>query len=221
MCAGGNRRFAESALRHGWYYGAQLPGTVYGPVSFADQDWKAPNRARYMAELGKLRPAMATVLDLEHNDQISEVLSWAEEAAQYVQRVIIIPKAFGVIDHIPERIGGADIVLGYSVPTRFGGTQVPLWEFGARPVHLLGGSPQKQMELYHYLNVTSADGNMASVMATTRASFWRREKGIKGHWVNLREINRGDEYDAPYKAFDLSMENIMAEWQRLTQKEAA
>jgi hypothetical protein len=215
MCAGKNARFAAAALAHGWHYGAQLPCTTYAPVWFADQDWKKPGRTRYMSALAQHRPHSATVLDLEHEHQLGEVLSWAEEAAQYVQRVVIIPKAFGIIDRIPGQIGNADVVLGYSVPTRFGGTEVPIWEFGQRPVHLLGGSPQKQMTLYRYLNVVSADGNMSSKMATTWGSFWRREKGSKGHWVNLREIGRGDEHDAPYTAFELSMQNIMQEWRQL------
>ena len=49
------------------------------------------------------------------------------------------PYAFGGIARVPEQIGGKAVRLGYSVPTKFGGTEVPLWEFGQRPVHLLGG----------------------------------------------------------------------------------
>jgi hypothetical protein len=184
-------------------------------VFFADQDWRHPDRRRYIAALEEHRPVMATVLDLEREDQFDEVLAWAEDAARIVQTVVIIPKCFGIIDHIPKCIGTAQVVLGYSVPTKHGGTAVPIWEFGRRPVHLLGGSPQKQMELAMYLNVVSADGNMASKMATTRASFWRRAKGLKGHWVTLREIGRGDEHDAPYTAFEMSMRNIMEEWKGL------
>jgi hypothetical protein len=54
---------------------------------------------------------------------------------------------------------------------------------------------------------------MPSKMATSRAAFWRKEKGLKGHWVQLKEIGRANEYDAPYTAFDLSMKNIMEEWE--------
>ena len=214
MCAGGNRRHAESAIRHGWLYGLRLPGTAYAPVSFADQNWRKPDRVRYMAALAQYRPAIATVLDLETEGQYQTVMEWAEEAAQYVQTVVIIPKVCGIIDRIPARIGGTDVVLGYSVPTTHGGTDVPLWEFRRRPVHLLGGSPHRQMMLSQYLNVVSADGNMASKMANS-GRFWRREKGIKGHWVSLGEIGRKDEHDAPYTAFALSMEHIMTAWRDL------
>lgn len=204
MCAGGNQRFAESAIAHGWEYGCRLPGTPYAPIYFADQDWRKPERAKYIAALKKHRPCVATVLDLERAEQFDEVMTWAEDVARIVQTVIIIPKAFGIIDAIPERIGGADVVLGYSVPTSHGGTAVPLWEFSRRPVHLLGGSPQKQMELAMYLNVVSADGNMASKMASRYCKFYRG-----GRWEQLSGYGK----DAPYAAFDVSMKNIMDAWQ--------
>jgi hypothetical protein len=239
MCLARNYRFAQSALSNGWLYGAQLPSKTFASVYFADQDWRKPDRARYMASLALHRPAVATVLDIEYIEQLHEVLDWAEEAAQYVESVVVIPKVHGVVDYLPRWVGGARIVLGYSVPTRYAGTNVGLWEFSGWPVHLLGGSPEMQFAIYALLSgrqapgwlprksarfyqsncmfvvkadVVSLDGNMASKMATSRASFWSREKGRKGHWVNLREIGLGDEHDAPYKAFDLSMQNIMEAW---------
>ncbi|HEU5088544.1 MAG TPA: DUF6610 family protein, partial [Roseiflexaceae bacterium] len=175
-CAGKNARYAAVAIAAGFRYGAQLPCTTYGPVWFADQDWKRPDRTRYMAALAAHRPAMATVLDLDQPEQLADVLSWAEEAAQYVERVLIIPKYSSAVDAIPRRIGGADVVLAYSVPTAFGGTSVPVWEFTGWPVHLLGGSPHRQMELTRYMDVVSADGNMANKMSHA-GRFWSAVKG--------------------------------------------
>jgi hypothetical protein len=94
-CAGGNRRFAQIAIDAGYKFGSQLPNTIYHPIYFADQDWKRPNRATYMAMLAQHRPTMATVLDWERDEQLPEVLDWAEEAAQYVAQVLIIPKVIG------------------------------------------------------------------------------------------------------------------------------
>lgn len=161
-CAAGNKRFAEIALKYGMRYGAQLPNAHYYPPYFVDQNWRNPDRVAYMQALADTRPNRATVLDLENESQFDEVMSWAAEASQYVsEAVIIIPKVFNIIDRIPHAINGKQVVLGYSVPTQFAGTEVPLWEFGARPVHLLGGSPQAQRELAGYFNVVSADGNYA------------------------------------------------------------
>jgi hypothetical protein len=175
-----------------------------------------------MAALAEHRPHQATVLDLEREEQFNEVMDWAEEAAQYVERVVIIPKVFDIIPRIPERVGGADVVLGYSVPTRYAGTEVPVWEFGRRPVHLLGGSPRAQMQLMHYLNVVSADGNYAQKMATRYCQFWMpgTARYAKNRWwPTLREAAGGqlwgdgsDTAGAPYEAFRRSCENIMIAW---------
>lgn len=212
-CAGYNRRFAQIAIDCGFLYGAQLPSTVYHSLHMADQNWKKPNRVAYMAALATRRPQIATVLDLERDDQLGEVLSWAAEAAQYVQTVMIIPKVFGIIPRLPRRIGGADVRLGYSVPTKFGGTDVPVWEFTGWPVHLLGGSPQAQMQLTHYMDVVSADGNAAMKAATRFCQFWTRD-GWRD--IDATGYSGGDK---PYEAFRRSCENIMEAWAKLGRAE--
>lgn len=204
-CADGNPRFAKIAIDAGFKYGAQLPGkgTVYFPVEFADQNWKKPNRARYMELLAQHKPHMATVLDLEREDQLPEVLSWGEEAAQFVDVVLIIPKVFSIIGRIPHHIGKADVRLGYSVPTLYGGTELPLWEFEHRPVHLLGGSPKKQLRIADYLNVLSADGN-AIQKAAQHGQVWR------GNWKD------GGIYEGEfmYQCFEESCHNVIAAWRK-------
>lgn len=160
------------------------------------------------------RPTMATVLDLERPDQRTEVLEWAEEAAQYAERVLIIPKYSGAADGLPRRIGSADVILAYSVPTRFGGTEVPIWEFSGWPVHLLGGSPHSQMRLTRYLDVVSVDGNMANKMATARGQFWTNGTATYAkdrYWPKLSEIGWYGE-NAPLEAFRRSCQNIATAW---------
>jgi len=215
-CADGNRRFAEIAIRYGFTYGAQLPNTVYHPVEFADQNWKTPDRSRYMAALAQHKPRIATVLDLEREGQFSEVLSWAEEAAQHVtETVIIIPKVMSIIPRLPRRVGGREVRLGYSVPTSFGGTSVPAWEFDGWPVHLLGGSPKAQLRLRHYMRVVSADTNYHNSMAIRFNQFYspaRFTGVVDGTWPRINEVYAHIESDAPYVAFSLSCMNIRAAW---------
>jgi len=214
-CASGNKRFAKIAIDAGFLYGAQLPGTVYHPIYFADQNWKKPNRQKYMDALEKHRPFMATVLDFERIDQLSEVLSWAEEAARFVEVVMIIPKCFGCIVKLPHIIGNKPIRLAYSVPTRYGGTSVPVWEFWNRPVHLLGGSPQKQMRLRPYFDVRSVDGNMMQKAAVTWCGFWQpgtARYASNRWWPTLKESGSHVVTDAPYEAFSRSCESIMQAW---------
>lgn len=205
-CADGNKRFAQIAIDAGFLYGARLPHRgLHHPIHFADQDWKKPDRERYMSALAEHRPVMATVMDWEQEEQLAEVLDWAEEAAQYVERVLLIPKVIGGIEKLPRRIGGADVVLAYSVPTKYGGTFVPVWEFSGWPVHLLGGSPHKQFEMAHYLDVVSVDGNYHQLMACKFCEYWKA-----GQWHKVRPKQK----DNIYVAFERSCRNIMEMWQR-------
>lgn len=213
-CAAGNERFGQIAIEQGFTYGAQLPNTIYHTPRFVDQNWKNPNRVEYMQALETYKPALATVLDWERQEQFDEVMQWAREAAQHADEVIIIPKVMGGISQIPNMINGKPVRLGYSVPTTFGGTMLPLWEFGGRPVHLLGGSPKKQIELSNYLNVVSADGNYSQKMATQYNQFYAcngQARTKDRYWPRLAELHPID-YDAPYHAFRLSCINIQAEW---------
>lgn len=219
FCASGNERFAQIALYHNFSYGAQLPHTVHVDPVFVDQQWERPQRTQYMRALAKYRPARATVLDLEHEEQLDEVLDWADEASQFVvKEVIIIPKVMGIIERLPRTVRGKPIVLGYSVPTRYSATSLPVWQFYGWPVHLLGGSPQRQVELSHYLDVVSTDGNYHLKMATKYNQFFAAG-GTMRHaanrwWPQLQESVYGYvKHDAPYFAFELSCMNIQAYWQ--------
>jgi len=214
FCGGKNRTFAEIAIAAGFRYGAQLPCSTYAPVYFADQNWKNPNRSAYMAALSYHRPAMASVIDWEYPDQLEEVMSWAKSAALFVNIVMIIPKVSGGVPSLPRSIDGKEVRLGYSVPTKHGGTSLHIAEFVGHPVHLLGGSPGAQMRLAQYMDVKSADGNMAMKMAN-RGLYWVRGKRTYSNaWVSLKETD-GQRWngDGNYEAFRRSCENIMSAWQ--------
>lgn len=239
-CAGGNARFAQIAIEHGFEYGAQLPDTIYFPAYFVDQNWKNPDFEKYMKALAETRPCLATVLDWERWGQYARVIWWAVNAVKYAtEAVVIIPKIPGSIRFIPKFIGEMPVRLGYSVPTRYGGTTVPISEFIGWPhgVHLLGGSPEKQIELSGLnklaffdnvpkLDVRSADTNYHQFMAKNYNQFWMPGNATwarNRYWPTLREANGGQLWgdgskkaDAPYKAFELSCQNIMKEWRSFT-----
>jgi hypothetical protein len=221
-CASKNRRFDDIAVAAGFKIGAQVPCTVYHDLYFCDQNWKAPDRERYMVALEEHKPTMASVIDWERAEQLSDVLSWAEEAAQYVKEwVMIIPKVASwenPIGRLPRRIGGKSVVLGYSVPTSHGGTDVPLYQFSGWPIHLLGGSPHAQMwyarRFRPIADVVSVDGNMTNKLATRRGQFW--ENGTAHYardryWPKLSEAGWTGK-DAPLEAFRRSCENIAGAW---------
>lgn len=164
---------------------------------------------------------MATVLDWEEPEQLPEVLSWAEEAAQHVREsVVIIPKVPGLVGQIPEQVGGKRVVLGYSVPTSYGASPLGLWEFRGRPVHLLGGSPQRQMDIRRYLRaeVVSVDGNMSGQQAR-KGRFWSQQKTAKGHWNQLSSTGDCRTEGAHHEAFRRSMVAIREVWRDAEQEE--
>jgi hypothetical protein len=218
-CGGGNRRFYEIATDHGFLYGAQLPDTIYGELHFADQNWKNPRLDQYVTAVAKYRPKMASVLDWERREQLSEVLNWAEEIAPYVETIMIIPKVINGVSLIPRVVGNCPVRLGYSVPTKHGGTPIPYSEFSGWPVHRLGGNPHKQFRLKHFLDVVSIDGNMFQKMATQFNAFYDPQKQTgRGYWPTIEGFDGqkwgdgSDTADAPYEAFRRSCQNIMAMW---------
>lgn len=221
-CAAGNPEFVRIATNSGMAYGAQLPGTVYqdiGRLYFADQNWKRPSRYRYVEAITRARPHMASVLDWERPEQLPEVLAWAEDVAPHVEVVMVIPKVVGGVSRIPAVIGGRPVRLGYSVPTRHGGTDLPVWEFGRRPVHLLGGSPHAQMRISPYLNVLSVDGNYHQKMAVQFCQFWQPGTATYARnrwWPRLDEAGDRVTNDAPAEAFRRSCHAIMEAWRNLT-----
>lgn len=208
-CADGNARFAELALDAGWLYGARLPATIYYHPYMVDQDWRNPDRAAYMAALKEHRPWLATVLDWERNEQLPEVLDWAREAAEFVQVVIIIPKVIGAVHKLPRAIGGKPVRLGYSVPTKYAGTSVPIIEFQDWSVHLLGGSPEKQLALAALMNVQSADTNYHAKIATQYGQYWTTRTTER--WPKLYD-DGGWYDDVPYEAFRRSCVAIKRTW---------
>lgn len=218
-CANGNKRFAEIAIESGFLYGAQVPGKVYYNTFFLDQDWKNPQRGSYIEKVKERLPYMATVIDIETEETKRLALEWAEEIAGYVNKIVIIPK----IKYLPpETIGGKDVVIGYSVPTRYGGTPVPFDFFSERKCHLLGGSPHKQMEIFMKYpdSVYSIDGNYHQKMAISYNLVWELgKKRAYGMWTKLRDyIGEECEDDCPYVAFDYSCKNIITNWRELERK---
>lgn len=217
FCAGGNRKFGQLALDNGFLYGSQLPGYPYFPLHFADQDWKKPNRGLYMKALEKEQPEWATVLDLERPEQYREVMEWADEAASLVKvGVIIIPKFVGAIVDLPREIQGKRVRLGYSVPTKFGKTDVPVEDFMDWPVHLLGGHPYNQWALSQRLWVESIDNNYIQKMAVRNCFFSNvpLKRCSNPRFPMLKEVlNHHKKPNAPYWALNLSFLNLKAMWE--------
>ncbi len=221
--AASNQKYAQIATDLGYLYGARLPAKIYPAFTphFVDQDWEHPHLPKYLAAVHTHKPPMASVLDWEYQDQLTEVLSWAEEIAPFVQEVIVIPKVPGQVWQIPAKVGGKKIRLGFSVPTSHGATEVTLDEIEAHGsgVHLLGGDPRTQMMIAARLGarVKSIDFNkvmrMASLNCVWVAQPLPKGKAVNRKWPQLKDLGLGHlTEDTCYTAFELSMANIGKAW---------
>jgi hypothetical protein len=182
FCAGAGKRNMQIARSLGWLPGARSDETiadVHRPLSLLDVHWTRYDWQAYTAVAARERPALAVVPDTASLSDVPRTLAQAEELAAHVtEAVLIVPKAAGVVERLPRCIGGREVRLAYSVPTKYGGVgDVPLWEFGGWPVHLLGGSPAAQIRHAHYLDAWGTSWSYGGVRASHRqwTARWRHD----------------------------------------------
>jgi hypothetical protein len=208
-CHGGNRAAASVARECGWDVGSRSDKVIYDearPLALLDIHWTRYDWRSHLAVASAEHPWMAAVPDLESHAHLRQCMEQAEDLAPHCTRLMLIPKAYDAIDLIPEVVGGTSVVLGYSVPTTYGGTSVPLWEFGQRPVHLLGGSPRAQKAVARYLNVVSLDGNMAWKIASRFTRSYAADGSHGG------QDGQSIESGAPMEALRKSLMNLREFW---------
>ena len=215
-CAGAGRKSMAVARSCGWLPGLRSDeqcADEHRPVYLLDSHWERYDWPRHVAMARAERPALVVVPDVMTPAGLPLALAQAEEIAPYATvAVVIVPKLPGIAEQIPLCIGGRPVRLAYSVPTRYGGATVAMWEFGRRPVHLLGGSPSNQVKLAHWLNVVSADGNMSG-----KVSRWGIVFEANGKRRTVADIDGARwpaDADLPYEALRRSLVNIPALWRR-------
>jgi hypothetical protein len=207
-CAAGNRRFAEIAVSHGFRYGCRSDDTPARRAWFVDLDWKKPDLPRHLAFCAEHKPHLAVAPDVLSEGELPEALGWAERLAAHADRVLIVPKVAGLVERLPREPW---LMIGYSVPTSYGGTDaVTSFDLIGWDCHLLGGNPQNQMRLAQYLRAYSADGN-----GFQKAARW----GVYYDADSNTWVPRGPKVphgpDLPYRAFEQSCIEIQIAWRRL------
>ena len=215
-CSGGNPLLSQIAYEEGYLLGFRSDANMGGyacPVSFIDIDYKKPNWKRHLEIVQRYHPKYATVPDLSEQevsqDDVARALAQAEQLQPHCEIVLIVPKLSGQIAMLPQ-----DIAIGYSVPSGYGGAQYPSWELSGRRVHLLGGSPRKQMQAYLHLSamaeVMSADGNYAHGQAIKYAMYWQKHQ-----WRYHPEKGTGGK-DLYQECWRWSCHNLMAAWKQIS-----
>lgn len=134
-------------------------------IGLMDNDWHDYDHVAHMAGVSEAKPKYATVRDVMTKAQceaagveffpVEQILDMAAEVAEHADEVIVIPK-YDCLDKIPE-----EYVIGFSVPTSYGGTPMPASMLRGRRVHLLGGSWKNQRSFLEILgeDVVSLDNN--------------------------------------------------------------
>ncbi|WP_413165426.1 DUF6610 family protein [Aeromonas salmonicida] len=151
------------ATNEGWHPAARYTnmrdvGTFdFEGIGFVDIDWKNYDFSKHLDVVAKYKPRITMARDVECIFSLDSILKEAEQLLLHSEQVAIVPKDQNLNERLSELIP-SNFILAYSVPTRYGGTEVSIESFD-RPVHLLGGRPDVQRALADKLKVYSMDCN--------------------------------------------------------------
>jgi hypothetical protein len=157
------RRVQTIAHAFGWRPGARYTNLrdvrhlAFEKRGFLDICWKTYSFTRHLNSVKLCRPHITVARDIEDIRHLDEVLAEAEQLRKFSKLVAIVPKNPKLGRHL-ERLIPNEYLLGYSCPTRYGGTAIPPSKF-TRPVHILGGRPDVQRRIAAKPPVYSFDCN--------------------------------------------------------------
>jgi hypothetical protein len=156
-----SHRVLRIARRFGWLPAARYTNLrdvrSYDRLGFLDVNWKDYKFKQHLRAAIDTKPLVTVARDVENIEHLPSILDEAFELLQHATHVVIVPKDMRLKDEIEQRIPPV-FLLGYSVPTRYGGTKLPIAAF-KRPVHLLGGRPDVQRKLAEQARIFSVDCN--------------------------------------------------------------
>jgi hypothetical protein len=156
-----SRTILSIAMQYGWKPAARytnLRDIRHLPcLGFLDIEWRNYSFERHLEAARSLKPMTTVARDVLDIKELDGILHEASLLARYSENVVVVPKDPRLRNKI-ERLIPPEFVLGYSVPTRYGGTQIPAGAFKG-PVHLLGGRPDVQRDLADRMDVVSVACN--------------------------------------------------------------
>lgn len=163
-----SKRVLNIATRYGWLTGARYTNLrdvrTFETLGFLDIDWKNYDFQRHLEAAKATNPILTVARDIEAKKELVGILDQAYELKQFTKIVVIVPKDPALAPVLSDEIP-SDFLLGYSVPTKYGGTTIPPKNF-TRPVHLLGGRPDRQRKLAELMPVVSLDCNRFTLDAS-------------------------------------------------------
>lgn len=200
------------ATQLGFLYGVRSDDTrTCGncKVDFVDIDFKRPNVDRHIEVVKQFKPKYAVVLDIMQMSDVDIAVKTACDFADLGVRPIVVPKV-NCLSSIPH-----EFILGYSIPTRYGGTDLDLELFTGRKIHLLGGSPKRQAMYYNFFgslgcSVVSADSNTIN-KAARKGTLWKDR--FDSEWAAGTYSKYEDYY---HRTLCESLKNVWAYWQAIS-----
>lgn len=156
-----SKKVLRHASRYGWLPAARYTNLrdvrQFDRLGFLDIDWKNYCFRRHLSAAKATTPIVTVARDITSRRQLVRVIDQAYELLMFAERVIIVPKSRSLEAGLEEMVP-AEFDLGFSVPTRYGGTRISPNAFRRR-VHLLGGRPDVQRKLADLMPVVSFDCN--------------------------------------------------------------
>jgi len=137
---------------------------TFNRIGFLDIDFRNYSFSKHLRAVSQVRPLVTVARDVIKASALDGVLREAELLAEHSRFVVLVPKdpsLAGILETaIPD-----NFLLGYSVPSIYGGTTISPRYF-TRPVHLLGGRPDLQRRLANQMPVVSFDCNRFTLDAS-------------------------------------------------------
>lgn len=151
----------EIATQHGWLPGARYTNLrdvrKFRRLGFLDIDWKNYDFQQHLEATERTRPMITVARDIEDKRDMRKIIDQAFRLLEYATHVVLVPKDKRLETRLCTAIP-SEFLLGFSVPTKYGGTLISPEAF-RRPVHLLGGRPDIQRKLADKMPVFSLDTN--------------------------------------------------------------
>ena len=196
----GRNDLTSYAEQYGWLVGSELSYIGHHEnhgrtLDFIDMAWDEPKPDELLSACMKHEPKYAIAGDYEHVDDgetvgepIETVNERAELLTQWIDYPIVVPHRPGEPAKVPECA-----LVGYSTPTRYGGTEAPMWEYQGKDVHVLGGTMNNIKLVIDHLGdcINSIDTNTMHRDATQYGEYWSVSKpNRKKHASTLPSISK-------------------------------
>jgi len=171
------------------------------PIDFVDwpyfdeEDEQAVSFVRHLLVVEQEKPKYAVAPDVNGERSFERTLTMADELAKHAETVIVVPKAVKP-ERVPDRFR-----VGIPFRDDFEGLPWPVWEYrGVGPVHILGGHPDRQLEL-----VTRLDADIGSIDTA--------HPTMKANWGNVWTRNGYTQKEyGYYRTVKKSFNNLLLAW---------